>query len=210
MIVCKGAHAIFLITLLELCCLIQVFCSFSRMMLIIFLSLVVIAGIGIGSTAAQNITVGSGASVLDPSQNQTQDQAQAETQSQSSSNNNSLNNSNNNTATSSATAINNISIINTNTFNPFIYLTSENRIGDICISSSNINAQLQAEGLRYVPFEGGYGTGNVPELMATAPGKSGNSNSNGVGMQESGLNVTSLLMGIVGVLGGLLASRFSS
>jgi len=29
-------------------------------------------------------------------------------------------------------------------------------------------------------------------------------------MQETGLNVTSLLMGIVGVLGGLLASRFSS
>jgi len=179
--------------------------------LIIFLSLVVIAGVGIGSTAAQNITIGSGASVLDPSQNQTQDQAQAETQSQSSSNNNSLNNSNNNTATSSSTAINNISIINTNTFNPFIYLTSENRIGDICISSSNINAQLQAEGLRYIPFgDGNYGTGNVPELMASTPGTSGNANSNGVDMQESGLNITSLLMGIVGVLGGLLASRFSS
>ncbi len=177
--------------------------------LIIFLSLVVIAGIGIGSTAAQNITVGSGASVLDPSQNQTQDQAQSEAQSQSSANNNSLNNSNNNTATSSANAINNISIVNTNTFNPFIYLTSENRIGDISVCSSNINAQLQAEGLRYIPFGGNYGSGNVPQLMATTPGNS-NANPNGVGMQESGLNITSLLMGIVGVLGGLLASKFSS
>ncbi|MEL7668995.1 hypothetical protein [Methanobacterium sp.] len=178
--------------------------------LIIFLSLVVIAGVGIGSTAAQNITVGSGASVLDPSQNQTQDQAQAETQTQSSANNNTLNNSNNNTATSTANAINNISIINTNTFNPFIYLTSENRIGDISVCSSNINAQLKAEGLRYVPFDGAYGTGNVPELMASTPNKSSSTNPSGVGMQESGLNITSLLMGIVGVLGGLLASRYSS
>jgi len=174
--------------------------------LIIFLSLVVIAGIGIGSTAAQNITVGSG--VLDPSQNQTQDQAQANSQSQSSSNNNTLNNSNNNTATSTANAINNISIINTNTFNPFIYLTSENRIGDISLCSSNINAQLQAEGLRYVPYCGGYGSGSVPELMASAPNK--NSSPSGVGMQESGLNITSLLMGIVGVLGGLVASKYGS
>ena len=172
------------------------------------MSLVVIAGIGIGSTAAQNITVGSDASVLDPSQNQTQDQAQANSQSQSSSNNNTLNNSNNNTATSTANAINNISIINTNTFNPFIYLTSENRIGDISLCSSNINAQLQAEGLRYVPYCGDYGSGNVPELMASTPNK--NNNPSGVGMQESGLNITSLLMGIVGVLGGLLASRYSS
>ncbi|MGB9979451.1 hypothetical protein [Methanobacterium sp.] len=177
--------------------------------LIIFLSLVVIAGVGIGSTAAQNITIGSGASVLDPSQNQTQDQAQANAQSQSSSNNNTLNNSNNNTATSTANAINNISIVNTNTFNPFIYLTSENRIGDISVCSSNINAQLAAEGLKYVPFGSDYGSGNVPQLMATTPGNS-NANPNGVGMQESGLNITSLLMGIVGVLGGLLASRFSS
>ncbi|MCZ3367249.1 hypothetical protein [Methanobacterium veterum] len=178
--------------------------------MIIFLSLVVIAGVGIGSTAAQNITIGSGASVLDPSQNQTQDQAQAETQTQSSANNNTLNNSNNNTAISTANAINNISIINTNTFNPFIYLTSENRIGDISVCSSNINAQLKAEGLRYVPFDGAYGTGNVPELMASTPNKSSSTNPSGVGMQESGLNVTSLLMGIVGVLGGLLASRYSS
>ncbi len=169
-----------------------------------------IAGVGIGSTAAQNITIGSGASVLDPSQNQTQDQAQAETQTQSSANNNTLNNSNNNTAISTANAINNISIINTNTFNPFIYLTSENRIGDISVCSSNINAQLKAEGLRYVPFDGAYGTGNVPELMASTPNKSSSTNPSGVGMQESGLNVTSLLMGIVGVLGGLLASRYSS
>ncbi|MCZ3373603.1 MULTISPECIES: hypothetical protein [Methanobacterium] len=174
------------------------------------MSLVVIAGVGIGSTAAQNITIGSGASVLDPSQNQTQDQAQAETQTQSSANNNTLNNSNNNTAISTANAINNISIINTNTFNPFIYLTSENRIGDISVCSSNINAQLKAEGLRYVPFDGAYGTGNVPELMASTPNKSSSTNPSGVGMQESGLNVTSLLMGIVGVLGGLLASRYSS
>ena len=179
--------------------------------LIIFLSLVVIAGIGIGSTAAQNITVGSGASVLDPSQNQTQDQAQANAQSQSSSNNNTLNNSNNNTATSTANAINNISIVNTNTFNPFIYLTSENRIGDISVSSSNINAQLQTEGLRYVPFGGsGFGSGNTPELAATTPGTHDCGNQNGVGMQNSGININSLLMGIVGVLGGLLASRFSS
>ena len=175
--------------------------------LVIFLSLVVIASIGIGSTAAQNITVGSGASVLDPSQNQTQDQAQANAQSQSSANNNTLNTSNNNTATSNATAINNISIINTNTFNPFIYLTSENKIGDICISSSNINAQLQAERLRGIPYGGYYGTGNVPQLMASVPsGK----NANNVGMENSGLNVTSLLIGIIGVLGGLLANRFNS
>ena len=177
---------------------------------LIVLLLVVIAGVGIGCTTAQNITVGTGASVLDPSQNQTQDQAQSEAQSQSSSNNNSLNNSNNNTATSSSNAINNISIVNTNTFNPLIYLTSENKIGDICVSSSNINAQLAAEGLKYVPYGGYYGTGNVPQLMATAPGTDGNTNSNGVGMQESGINITSLLMGIVGVLGGLLASKFSS
>ncbi len=181
--------------------------------LIIFLSLVVIASIGIGSTAAQNITIGSGASVLDPSQNQTQDQAQAESQAQSSSNNNSLNNSNNNTATSSATATNNISIINTNTFNPVIFLTSENRVGDIWVSSSNINAQLQAEGFKYAAFGDGsfgYGAGNVPQLTATVPNKTGNAGPGGMGMQEAGLNVTSLLMGIVGVLGGLLASRFSS
>ena len=176
--------------------------------MVIFLSLVVIAGIGIGSTAAQNITVGSGASVLDPSQNQTQDQAQANSQSQSSSSNNSLNNSNNNTATSTANAVNNISIINTNTFNPFIYLNSENRIGDISICSSNLNAQLQAEGLRYGSFGEGYGSGSVPELMASVPNK--NSNPSGLGMQESGVNITSLLMGIVGVLGGLLASKYGS
>jgi hypothetical protein len=179
-------------------------------MLIIFLSLVVITGIGIGSTVAQ--TVGDNASILDPSQNQTQDQAQAQGQSSSNTNNNSLNNSNNNTANSSSTATNNISIINTNTFNPIIYLLSENRIGDITVSSSNINSQLQAEGLRSLHFGGtGYfsGAGGVPALMATAPSKSAAVPS-GVGMQETGLNVTSLLMGIVGVLGGLLASRFSS
>ena len=165
-----------------------------KKMVVIFLSLIVIAGIGIGSTAAQNITVGSGASVLDPSQNQTQDQAQANSQSQSSSSNNSLNNSNNNTATSTA--------------NAFIYLTSENKIGDISICSSNLNAQLQAEGLRYGSFGEGYGSGSVPELMASVPNK--NSNPSGLGMQESGVNITSLLMGIVGVLGGLLASKYGS
>lgn len=181
--------------------------------LIIFLSLVVIAGIGISGTAAQNITIGAGASVLDPSQNQTQDQAQAQAQTSNNTNNNNLDNNNTNTANSSSNANNNVTIVNTNTFNPVIYLLSENKIGDICVSSSNINSQLQAEGLKYAKFAEGTlvfgGAGGVPQIMATVPNQPSNV-SPGVGMEEAGLNVTSLLMGIVGVLGGLLASRFSS
>lgn len=183
--------------------------------LIIFLSLVVIAGIGIGSTAAQNITVGDDASVLSPAQNQTQDQAQAQAQTSNNTNNNSLNNSNNNTANSNSAATNNISIVNTNTFNPFIFLNSENKIGDISVSSSNINSQLQAEGLKAAKFAFAdgtfvFGAGGVPQVMASVPGQPSQVSPSGVGMEEAGLNVTSLLMGIVGVLGGLLASRYSS
>ncbi len=117
-----------------------------RPLLVLLLTFVATAGM-IGAASAQlvdiNLTIGAGVSLLDPSQNQTQDQAQAQTQVSTNTNDNNLTNTNTNVAVSSSTATNTNTINNTNTFNPVLVVSNSNRIGNITVTSFNINSQKQ-------------------------------------------------------------------
>ena len=115
---------------------------------LIVLLLTFIAAIGmIGATSAQlidvNLTIDPGVSILSPSQNQTQDQAAAQAQTSNNSNANNLTNNNINVALSSSTATNTNNITNNNTFNPILVVQNTNSIGNIKVSSSNLNIQKQ-------------------------------------------------------------------
>jgi len=115
-------------------------------MVILLLTFIAAAGM-IGAASAQlidiNLTIDPNASILSPTQNQTQDQAQAQAQSSNNTNANNLTNTNVNVAVSSSTATNTNNITNTNTFNPTLVVQNTNAIGNITVSSSNINAQRQ-------------------------------------------------------------------
>lgn len=111
---------------------------------ILILLLTFIAAVGMtGAASAQlidiNLTLDPNASLLDPTQNQTQDQAQAQSQTSTNINTNNLTNTNTNVATSTSTSTNFNNISNTNTFNPVLVMSNSNRIGDISVSSLNVN-----------------------------------------------------------------------
>jgi len=112
------------------------------------LLLTFIAAVGLcGAASAQlidlNLTIDPNASILSPTQNQTQDQAQAQAQSSNNTNANNLTNTNVNVAVSSSNATNTNHITNNNTFNPTLIVQNTNSIGNIKVSSTNLNAQKQ-------------------------------------------------------------------
>lgn len=90
-----------------------------------------------------NITGGGDTSILSPSSSQYQGPVQIQTQTSINTNNNDLSNDNVNAADSSSTATNTNHISNTNTFNPILVVSNRNYIGNIKVSSSNINAPKQ-------------------------------------------------------------------
>ena len=82
-------------------------------------------------------------SILNPEQLQAEAQAQLQAQASKNDNDNNLTNANVNVAVSTSNATNTNTITNNNTFNPTIVVQNTNAIGNITVSSTNINAQRQ-------------------------------------------------------------------
>lgn len=177
--------------------------------LVLFLSLIALGSIGIGCSVDSIGDNNTNIPILSPQQGQEQ------TVNSTNDNTNVNANVNNNNNSASSSSDNYVNVQNDNYISNNIYIRSINKIHDISASAENENeieqgtkvTQLNAQRDSQA-FEG-----NVPLLLASVPttatpaAAAGGEN---VGLQDTGLNISSLLMGIIGVMGGLLATRFRS
>ena len=115
-----------------------------KQLMVLMLAFVVAVGIS-GLAAADNMNPDNQGSVslLNPAQNQTQSQASSQAQTLNNSNCNNVANSNTNTVTSTSCATNNNCVKNVNIYKPVNVVKNKNKIGDITVTSANLNSQTQ-------------------------------------------------------------------
>ena len=105
-----------------------------KQLMVLMLAFVVAVGIS-GLAAADNTNL------LNPTQTQAQSQAQAQTLTNT--NCNTLTNCNNNIVCSTSCATNNNYVKNVNIYKPVNVVKNKNKIGDITVTSLNLNSQSQ-------------------------------------------------------------------
>lgn len=159
----------------------------------------------------------------DQAQAQAQDQDQAQGQAQGQAQSSVNQNNNTNTADSDASANNNVTVsnTNTNTFNPVININNQNVMSDISLSNQQYQTGEQNQNNEQtftVPSTttvtpgaagGEFEEGTLPLILGTTTNAAA-AGGEGVGLEETGFNISSLLIGLCGVLGGLAASRFGN